>query len=91
MFSPFWTQSGYSTPIDADKTKEEDEDGCYEAAQEERPQHGGGLGQECSVREHWVKEWVAEAALQACTSCEFQGTGNWDSQAHPTCGVAPLQ
>ena len=82
--SPFRTQSGYSTPIDTHKAEEEDEDGCYDAAQDKSPQHGGGLCQECAVREHRVKEWVAEAALQACTSCEGQGTGSWDSQAHRT-------
>ncbi len=44
-------QGCHGAPVDADKAKEEDEERCNYAAEDEGPEHGRGLGEKCSVRQ----------------------------------------
>ena len=64
---PVGPQGCNSASIDADKSKEEYKERRNDPAQNESPEHGGGLGKECSVCQNRVKEWVAQTSLQSCT------------------------
>ena len=66
--SPIRPQSCHRAPVDANKSKEEDEERRNYPAQNESPQHGRGLGKESSVGKNWVKEGVAQTPLQTINS-----------------------